>query len=182
MDYQTRHRMIFSAVIFGVLMVLPTWSFAETITYVANLLPQNNSGVTGTASLTHNSDNDTLHVSINATGLEPNQMHHQHIHGFPNGNSTLPTLACCDLDRDGFIEMLEGGRAVGPVILPLTSHPGAGHEGYPTAPNGVINFSQIYDLNIRRSLQAFPRPRQEYPIPTALCSSRWRIAPSRFMG
>ena len=69
MDYQTRHRMVFSAVIFGVLMVLPTWSFAETISYVANLPPQNNSGVTGTASLTHNSDNDTLHVSMQCHGI-----------------------------------------------------------------------------------------------------------------
>jgi hypothetical protein len=75
MNWRTLNLMAFSASVFGVLMMLPTWSLAESTSYLANLQPANNSGVTGTAFLTHNSDNDTLRVSINATGLEPNRVH-----------------------------------------------------------------------------------------------------------
>jgi hypothetical protein len=67
-------------------------------------------------------------------------------------------LACCDLDQDGFIEMLEAGRAAGPIILPLTSPPGTAPNGFPTAPNGVINFSEIYDLNNPAIFAGVPPP------------------------
>lgn len=121
-----------------------TASAAVTV-YSSDLLPLNNSGVTGTATLTLQ-DLDFLTVTINATGLTPNQVHPQHIHGVLNGNSVIPTLAQ-DTDRDGFIEVVEGAATYGPILMNLTSPPGTVPGGFPTAPGGVINFTQTYNLN-----------------------------------
>ncbi len=99
--------------------------------------------------LQHDDEPDSRHafLNINATGLVPNQPHPQHIHGLPGGaNSTSPTLAV-DADGDGFIEVLEGAKTYGPIIQNLTSPPGTAPSGFPTAPNGTINFTQLYDLN-----------------------------------
>lgn len=129
------------------IFTMPMVVGAVTTTYVADLQPLNNSGVTGTATAIL-MDTNTLTLNIHATGLEPNQIHPQHIHGVLGGVSTIPTLACCDTDHDGFIEVLEGAKAYGPVLLNATNTPGPNHEaGFPTAPNGVIDFSHTYNLN-----------------------------------
>jgi len=123
----------------------PMAASAAVTVYSADLLPLNNSGVTGTATVTLQ-DLDFMTVNISATGLTPNQIHPQHIHGVLNGNSVIPTLAQ-DTDRDGFIEVVEGAATYGPILMNLTSPPGTVPGGFPTAPGGVINFTQTYNLN-----------------------------------
>lgn len=139
------HRFLTAVGIAGLAAAVPSVSLAVTTNYIADLQPLNNSGVHGTAFLTL-VDTNTLTVSINATGLVPNQPHPQHIHGLSGGvNSVSPTLAN-DTDHDGFIEVLEGAATYGPIIQNLTSPPGT--SSFPTAnAGGVINFSQTYDLN-----------------------------------
>lgn len=127
---------------------LPLSTFAAT-SYSANISELNNSGVSGTANLFL--DGDLLTVNLTAFGLEPNQTHVQHIHGRlgANGNpldSASPTLAQ-DADGDGFVELAEGLTTYGPILLQLTSPPGDTANGFPTAPNGQINYSQIFDLS-----------------------------------
>jgi len=121
---------------------------AAAQSYSAVLSPLNGSNVRGTANLTLNGS--FLSVMLNATGLEQNQLHIQHIHGLLNSgvpvNSTIPTLAQ-DTDNDGFIELAEGLATYGPVLLQLTAPPGDTVNGFPTAPNGQINYSQIFDLS-----------------------------------
>lgn len=122
---------------------------AVAVPYTAELSPLNDSGVSGTASLTL--DNDLLTVSIDASGLEADQIHPQHIHGRfdDDGNpidSVFPTAAD-DTDGDGFIEVAEGAASYGPIIIPLTSPPGGAVENFPTAtPDGTVSFTQTYDL------------------------------------
>src|SRR5687768_9669915 len=60
--------------------------------YKAYLSPLNNSGVSGMATLTL--DGNMLTVMIEASGLTPNQVHPQHIHGFTekNKNATCPSM------------------------------------------------------------------------------------------
>jgi hypothetical protein len=100
--------------VIGLIPLVPAGVFAATINYQANLDPLNNSGVRGVANLTLNDTNNTLLVNINATGLVPNQPHPQHIHGLLGGlNATVPTVACCDSDLDGFVEVLEGAKLMG---------------------------------------------------------------------
>lgn len=106
--------------------------------YQASLAPLNNSGVTGTATLTL--DGDQLTVAIQASGLEANALHPQHIHGFMENkrNSTCPTQAD-DMNGDGIVDLGEGLPDYGPVLLPLTP--------FPTAPDGTIAFEQTYTVD-----------------------------------
>ncbi len=101
-------------------------------TFMANLQPLNNSGVSGTATITV--DANTLTVEVMASGLEPNLPHPQHIHGFmdDNRNSTCPTPAD-DTNGDGFVDLVEGLPSYGPVLLelyvPIDEFPEADAEG-----------------------------------------------------
>ncbi|BAW80676.1 hypothetical conserved protein [Candidatus Nitrosoglobus terrae] len=131
--------------------LLPAIAFAVPMLFKADFTPLNSSGVQGSALLTL--DGNELTVKINATGLEPNEIHPQHIHGFFDVNgkiikSTTPTLAQDDTNHDGYIEMAEGAIAYGPIMIPLTSPPGGALANFPTASStGTINFMQTYDLN-----------------------------------
>ncbi|HZS94274.1 MAG TPA: PEP-CTERM sorting domain-containing protein, partial [Chloroflexota bacterium] len=94
-------------------------------------------------------DGNLLTVSEHATGLEPNEPHPQHIHGMLGAdapNTTLATLAN-DTDHDGYVNMAEGQAAYGPILIPLSSPPGGALSDFPTAPGGVINFQQTYNLS-----------------------------------
>lgn len=118
----------------------------------------NGSGVTGEAIVGYDEDAHTITVAISASGLEPNMVHIQHIHGFTDGtDARTPTLAQDD-DRDGYVELAEGLDTYGPILLNLTAdHTNGsggdnGHDhsgdltGFPTAPDGTIFFVETYQL------------------------------------
>lgn len=125
--------------------------------YTTTFTALNGSGVTGEAIVGYDIQTRTVTVAISASGLEPNQPHIQHIHGFPNGsNATTPTLAQDD-DGDGYVELAEGLDTYGPILLNLsTNHANGagtdnGHDhgdftGFPTAPDGDIWFIEQYQL------------------------------------
>ncbi len=100
------------------------------------------SGVSGTVLIDLADDLGTLTVTTNATGLEPNQDHVQHIHGLfsPSGeiaDSMSPTIAN-DSDGDGFVELGEGFPLYGPIILPLATI---------NTPDGNASVTTTYDLS-----------------------------------
>lgn len=125
--------------------------------YTTTFTTLNESGVTGEAIVAYDTQSRTVTVAISASGLEPNQVHIQHIHGWADGrNATTPTLAQ-DLDGDGFIELGEGVPSYGPILLNIsTDHENStggdnGHShgalaGFPTAPDGNIWFVEQYQL------------------------------------
>ena len=127
--------------------------------YFAPFTTLNGSGVTGGAVLAVDDETHTLTVAIAADGLEPNQVHIQHIHGFPDDikDAKTPTAAQDD-DRDGFIELAEGLETYGPILLNLSVNheAGAGGDnghshtsgvtGFPTAPNEEIFYVQSFQL------------------------------------
>ena len=151
---------------------------AALVQYHAHLTPLNpmvNSGVSGTAHFTHDTTANTLAVTVNASGLDPNTLHPQHIHGgfqdagctnfAPAGSpiagvcfkgttakeSDLPSVAANDIDGDGFLETEEGTPAYGPVLLNLAD-PALGRAGLPGSfpmsdAAGNVSFSATYDLN-----------------------------------
>lgn len=114
--------------------------------YTANLDEINDSGVDGTAHLSLMGDQ--LTVKIYATGLEPNELHPQHIHGFMenNRNSKCPT-ASADDNGDGFISVGEGAPFYGGILLPLV-YDVNDPLSFPVADeNGVIDFEMTYTVN-----------------------------------
>lgn len=119
---------------------------AATFSYDLVLNPLNDSGVEGTGSFTVDTIANTLTANVSASGLEPNMMHEQHIHGrLENGtpiDSNSPGLSD-DTDGDGFIELAEGRTQYGPILVELEDIMG----NYPTAPNGSFDFSRIFDLD-----------------------------------
>ena len=91
--------------------------------YATRFTALNNSGVDGYALLFADQKNQTLTVHIRAEGMEPNQVHAQHIHGFDDDtDAKTPTIAQ-DADRDGFVELAEGLVKYGPIQLNLTLNP-----------------------------------------------------------
>jgi Ca2+-binding RTX toxin-like protein len=125
--------------------------------YTTTFTMLNNSGVSGEAIIGYDIQTQTITVAISASGLEPNQVHIQHIHGFPDGtDATTPTIAQ-DVDGDGFVELAEGLPKYGPILLDLsTNHDNGGGSdnghshgdvtGFPTAPDGNIWFVESYKL------------------------------------
>lgn len=91
--------------------------------YATDFTALNNSGVGGHALLFLDERTQTLTVDIQAHGLEPGQVHVQHIHGFDDDSKAhTPTLAQ-DTDHDGFVELAEGLVKYGPIQLNLTLNP-----------------------------------------------------------
>jgi hypothetical protein len=132
--------------------------------FFALMTSANNSGANGVAFLTLDPDDKTLTIDAAAIGLEPNQEHPFHIHGFADDHpSQLPTIAQ-DIDLDGFVETPEGEPVFGPVILPLTENdpaPGAlappvdGTPNFPVAnANGVVEFTETYQFDVNDPAQA----------------------------
>ncbi len=156
-------------------LAAPSFAAAATTNYVAYLNPLSGSGVSGRADLSFDSFDHTLDVRVRATGLAPNQIHIQHIHGtFGDGtpaatpahdhdspaapanpgsgmtpsDAEIPSFANGgDADGDGIIELLEGVPFYGPIVLNLGDQTKTGLDAFPTAPDGTIDFTQTYDLD-----------------------------------
>jgi hypothetical protein len=115
----------------------------------ANLGTLNQSGVTGFAEFAR--DGDRLTARVEAEGLEPGQVHIQHIHGrVAEDGSSLDSYSPtpgADADGDGFVELAEGLPSYGPILLNLTNPPGGGLDAFPTAPDGQIRYEQTFDLS-----------------------------------
>lgn len=115
---------------------------AKTKMYTVNFNALNGSGVSGSAELTL--IGDQLTVKVNATGLEANMVHPQHIHGFAEDkrNSTCPTPAA-DTNGDGLVDLVEGLPSYGGVLLELY----VPIDEFPVADaNGVLTYERTFTL------------------------------------
>lgn len=114
---------------------------AQAASFTADLNPLNDSGVGGSVLLELSDDRETLTVTLDASGFEPNRDHVGHIHGlFADGevaDSQTPTLDQ-DSDGDGFVELREGAPIYGPVVLPIETI---------NTPDGSAAYTQTYDLS-----------------------------------
>ncbi len=126
--------------------------------YTTDFTALNNSGVHAHALLFLDKEAQTVTVHIRAEGMEPGQVHPQHIHGFANDMDAKTPTIFQDDDGDGFVELLEGEETYGPIQLNLTLNPedsahdhgteGHDHTGaamFPTADaNGVLRYTETF--------------------------------------
>jgi hypothetical protein len=89
-------------------------------TYTALLLPTNNSGVFGAASITFEEAAGRITVDLDLAGLEANLKHATHIHGFTDDRASIVPNLQVDADRDGFLEDPEASPYIGPVLFGVT--------------------------------------------------------------
>ncbi|MCH4823392.1 hypothetical protein ML462_09415 [Gramella lutea] len=127
----------------------------EMMSYTAQLGSLNDSGVSGTATVSLQGDEIT--VNIMAQGMTPEMTHPQHIHGLSdaNANATCPP-ATADEDEDGIITIPEGAPFYGEVLLPLEDFPMADAEGnisyeqtFMLGENGMPTAEELADLENR---------------------------------
>ncbi|MBX6724148.1 MAG: hypothetical protein IRY92_13100 [Dactylosporangium sp.] len=92
------------------------------------LVQLNHSNVHGVVTLVERAGQ--LRVNLNAHGLEPGQLHMQHIHGFGNGTQAhCPDMSLAG--ADGVLSFAEGLPAYGPVVITLGRDVTAGsHVAY----------------------------------------------------
>jgi hypothetical protein len=115
----------------------PTPSPTQTTEhYMAKLMPLNHSGVSGTVDL--QLTGSRLAVTVDARGLEPNQIHFQHIHGSHDSLSTCPIAA--DANASGIITVDQALRKIGPVAFGFGPYS-------PADQHGNIHWSQIFNLD-----------------------------------
>ncbi len=109
----------------------------QTKEYEVQLMPLNNSGVSGMATI--RVEGDKVSVHLNASGLEMNKLHIQHIHGFKENNkkAKCPDMSA-DTNGDGIVELAEGLPFYGPILLDLAP--------FSNAPDGMIKYMQTLDM------------------------------------
>ena len=120
---------------------------AATHVFSAELNSLNGSGAEGHAML--RLKGNQLDIRINATGLVPNLVHAQHIHGVGNSECPPPSAA----GADGILSTAEGLPFYGPIVSSLTTSgdtsPAAGLsiEIMPVADaNGEIHYHRSITL------------------------------------
>ncbi len=112
----------------------------DALFYKSCLYQTNDSGAAGFAYF--RLDGTELTAAVMAVGLEPGQVHPQHVHGFADDSeSTCPPADAAG--EDGLISLEEGAPYYGPVILPLTDENG----NMPTAgANGWVMYERTFTL------------------------------------
>ncbi len=111
-------------------LLLPLFAPAMADTTVtADLQPTNDSGASGTATLTA-TDDGQLTVVVRVRGLVPGQPHAQHIHGSVGGGHFMCPSMADDSDGDGILTNEEAAGEYGTIFLSLTTRgdvsPGSG--------------------------------------------------------
>ena len=143
---KTRTWTLFSAAVGLGLIAVPSWAGAGSshTTVKAQLSPLNNSGVTGTATVTVTGNK--LDASIDATGLLANAPHAAHIHF---GETALHECPTQDADGgDGQLTTGEGLPFYGPVVVSFTTSGDTSPasllaiDRFSKAPGGVLDYDR----------------------------------------
>lgn len=107
-----------------------------TTYYTAQLAPLNGSGVTGEVEI--QVQGNRLDVMMVVRGVEPGQIHPQHIHGFDGNEQDATCPPPSAAGDDGLISIAEGEPFYGPVQLAL--------DPFPTPQDGTYVFHETFKI------------------------------------
>ncbi len=113
----------------------------------ANLKPNAGSGVTGSGTAMVTVTGTTITVNMAASGLLPDQPHAAHIHFGADARHECPVIGE-DTNKDGHLNVSEGGSAYGPIVVSLTTSgdtspaSGLAVDRFDTAPGGKISYER----------------------------------------
>ena len=142
----------------AVVLALPTAALADshTQTFTANITQANETGASATADLSL--DGNDLTVSIDGDGFFDGFPHAMHFHGEPGGDNVCGPLnpsdagfADADADGDGFLSVVEGVPAYGPVTVSLTTEgdtsgdSGLAVDRFPTS--GTLDYERTFEVS-----------------------------------
>lgn len=129
------------------LFAAPASAAHEGSVYNADLGELNDSGASGSATVTVSDDGETMTVQVTTSGTAP-FVHAQHIHGIVDGEnveaSACPT-ASADANGDGVVDVAEGLPSYGGIQVSLTTEgdtspdSGLAVERYPS---GEISYTR----------------------------------------
>lgn len=98
---------------------------------------------------------DQLQITVEASGLEPNMMHLQHLHGSKEGGDTNCPDSGADTNDDQIVDITEAYEVAGVTMIPFHENPSSMEidtETYPTADeSGNILYQEVVDLNELRN-------------------------------
>jgi MYXO-CTERM domain-containing protein len=140
----------------GALLAIPLAASAQTpTTYTANLAQANESGASGTATITV--DGTTATVRVDGNGFFDGFPHAMHLHGEPGGDNVCGPLNPgeagfdeADEDGDGLISVVEGVPAYGGIAVSLTTEgdtsadSGLAVDRFPTS--GTLDYERTFEL------------------------------------
>ncbi len=123
--------------------------------FQATLDPINNSGVHGSATITLSGQ--MLTVDLQASGLQPGQIHPQYIDTMAGGGADRMPTAADDVNHDGFIDQTEAMSAIGAPVLDLSLDPSVTASGTPVADrlaifpvaaaDGTVIYHEVFAFN-----------------------------------
>jgi hypothetical protein len=140
----------------GALLALPVAASAQApTTFTANLSQANDSGASGTATISL--DGTTATIAIVGNGFFDGFPHAIHIHGEPGGDNVCGPLNpgdegfdTADEDGDGILSVVEGVPAYGPVAVSLTTEGDTSGDSalavdrFPTS--GTLDYERTFEL------------------------------------
>lgn len=93
--------------------------------YVAEVsaLNADKTGFTPAGKATFTVKGDSLIVHVKMTGTPPDIEHWEHFHGFPEGKEANCATAANDANKDGFVDLIETGSAMGTTMVPFNDAP-----------------------------------------------------------
>ncbi|MFP4417735.1 MAG: hypothetical protein ACLFSB_10735 [Chitinispirillaceae bacterium] len=142
---------------------------ADTTTkvYRAELNSLNDSiaGMSATGTATIALRGDSMFIEVVASGLQPQMMHLQHYHGFPDGEDASCATEQQDVNRDGIVDLIETRSVSGVTLVPFNdnpaeleltaeSYPQAGEQGTFTYNDTVLISELLSSLTQRHNIDS----------------------------
>lgn len=115
------------SIIFAVLgcSSVPAATLAETVEYEAKIgaLNSHKTGFKPSGTAHFKVEGDELHIWVEMSRTPPNIEHWEHFHGFTEGTESRCPIDADDANKDGFIDLVETGMAMGTTMVPFNHAP-----------------------------------------------------------